>query len=64
MKKIDGESPNRKVGQKKLGQPSIQWEEISVDLTPKGNNEPWGAFQPRPPSERHCMHAKTNECDY
>ena len=60
MKKMKGESPHTRVNKG----PSKQWEEINVDLTPKGNNEPWGAFQPRPPSERPCMHAKTNECDY
>ena len=64
MKKMKGESPNDKVGQRKLGNPSKEWEEISVDLTPKGNDEPWGAFLPRPPGERPCMHAKTNECDH
>ncbi len=60
---MKGESPNDRVGQKKHGQPHEQWE-VDVELCPKGNNEPWGAFQPRPPGERPCMHAKTNECDH
>jgi hypothetical protein len=67
MKKPKGESPNMRVGDKKSDKNGIfpkQWEEFGVNLTPKGNDEPWGAFLPRPPSERPCMHVKTNECDH
>ena len=60
---MKGESPNVKVGQKKHGEPHQHWE-MDVELTPKGNDEPWGAFNPRPGKERPCMHAKTNECDH
>jgi len=59
MKKMKGESPNAMANKG----PNERWE-MNANLTPKGNNETWGAFQPRPPSERPCMHAKTNECDH
>lgn len=38
--------------------------EVDKDLNPKGDNSPWGAFNPRSPAERPCTHVKTNECDY
>lgn len=40
-----------------------QWEK-NMDLTPKGTNIGWEAFNPRPGKERPTTHVKVNECDH
>lgn len=43
--------------------PNEQWE-INLNLTPKGNDSPEGAWNPRPGKDRPTTHVKTNECDH
>ena len=37
---------------------------VNKDLTPKGEDNSWGAFLPRAGKERPTPHTKTNECDH
>lgn len=43
--------------------PNDHWE-MNRDLTPKGSDNSWGAFLPRPGKDRPTPHTKTNECDH
>ncbi len=43
--------------------PNQQWQ-INKDLTPKGSDDGYGAFNPRPGKERPTVYPKTNECDH
>ena len=43
--------------------PNERWE-INLDLTPRGEDNSWGAFLPRRGSERPTPWTKTNECDH
>lgn len=43
--------------------PNEQWQ-INMNLTPKGESTPWGAFLPRAGKDRPTPHTKTNECDH
>lgn len=38
--------------------------QINKDLTPKGEDNSWGAFLPRAGKDRPAPHTKTNECDH
>lgn len=40
-----------------------QWQ-INRDLTPSGNDTPYGAFNPRTGKSRSTVYTKTNECDH
>jgi hypothetical protein len=42
---------------------SKPWQ-INRDITPEGNNSPWGAFLPREGKNRPTPHTKLNECDH
>lgn len=43
--------------------PNTQWEK-NYDLTPHGDEGPWGAFLPRSPKMRGQNYPKINECDH
>jgi hypothetical protein len=43
--------------------PNEQWQ-MNMDLTPKGSNDGYGAFNPRPGKDRSTVYPKTNECDH
>jgi hypothetical protein len=43
---------------------SSEQRESNRDITPKGADNSWGAFLPRPGKERPTPHTKTNECDH
>lgn len=38
--------------------------EMNLNLTPEGNDTPWGAFLPRAGKNRPTTHVKINECDH
>lgn len=38
--------------------------QINMNLTPSGDDSPWGAFLPRSGKDRPTPHTKTNECDH
>ncbi len=43
--------------------PNESWQ-INMDLTPKGEDNAWGAFLPRAGKDRPTPHTKTNETDH
>ena len=43
--------------------PNEQWE-MNKDLTPKGEDNAWGAFLPKAGKDRPTPHTKTNKCDH
>lgn len=49
---------------KNLGINSDKHWEVKMNPTPEGNDKPIGAFLPKQPKNRPCMHTKVNECDH
>lgn len=43
--------------------PNTQWE-VNMNLTPRGEDNGWGAFLPRCGKDRPTPYVKTNECDH